>query len=304
MIFILYLGDINLQDFLIQYLLFPQSLGSSRLDWVFPLEFQRIVLRFKLHYISISIIFYILLKDILLKKFNIMLYEKLIFITLLLSCVFFIIHQLMTINAIFIYCLIPIFSGFSHAFGTTYLKNKFLNFFLIFFTLISTCYYFITYVHERTFMDLKGIDIKNSINAKIIDQRLSGIKWITVFYPDNPLEEVKNIKFAINYYKKDPEKNMLITDYQFISVFENKYDYSVTRFWYDFHGYPSVDNRYFSYWKNFVTEKLKQNEIKTAYVFGPLHGEEKPIENLYKDCLKKEVVSKTLYKIDLSNCFN
>ena len=32
---------------------------------------------------------------------------------------------------------------------------------------------------------------------------------------------------------------MIITDYQFISVFLNQYDHSVTRFWYDFHGYPT-----------------------------------------------------------------
>ena len=303
LLFCLFLGNIKFQDFLIQYLLFPQSLGTSRLDWVFPLEFKRIVLRFKLHYISVSIIFYILFKDIFLRKIKIVLSEKLIFISILLSCVLFIVHQLMTINAIFIYCLIPIFSGLSHTFSSIYLKNKFINFFLIFFTLISTCYYFITYVHERTFMDLKDINIKDSINAEIIDKRLSGIKWITVFYPENPSEEVENIKFAVDNYKKDPEKKMLITDYQFISVFENQYDYSVTRFWYDFHGYPSIDNKYFSYWKKFVTKKLKENEIQTAYVFGPLHGDEKPIENLFKDCLKKEVLSETFYKINLSDCF-
>ena len=32
---------------------------------------------------------------------------------------------------------------------------------------------------------------------------------------------------------------MIITDYQFISVFLKEYDFSPTRFWYDFHGYPT-----------------------------------------------------------------
>ena len=49
---------------------------------------------------------------------------------------------------------------------------------------------------------------------------------------------------------------MIITDYQFISVFLDEYDLSVTRFWYDFHGYPSKDNKYFKYWKNFVLKRL------------------------------------------------
>ena len=43
----------------------------------------------------------------------------------------------------------------------------------------------------------------------------------------------------VNSLKKDSENKMIVTDYQFISVFLNQYDFSVTRFWYDFHGYPS-----------------------------------------------------------------
>jgi len=36
----IFLANINFNDFLIQYIYFPQSLGGTRLDWVFPLEFQ------------------------------------------------------------------------------------------------------------------------------------------------------------------------------------------------------------------------------------------------------------------------
>ena len=47
---------------------------------------------------------------------------------------------------------------------------------------------------------------------------------------------------------------MIITDYQFISILQ-EYDYSVTRFWYDYHGYPSKENKFFEYWKKFVIKK-------------------------------------------------
>ena len=53
------------------------------------------------------------------------------------------------------------------------------------------------------------------------------------------------IKLAFNKLEKDKEKKMIITDYQFISVLLGQYDYSVTRFWYNFHGYPTEDNKYF-----------------------------------------------------------
>ena len=70
---------------------------------------------------------------------------------------------------------------------------------------------------------------------------------ITVFYPETPDKEIKNIKFALDILKKDKEKKMIITDYQFISILLQEYDYSVTRFWYDYHGYPSKENKYFKY---------------------------------------------------------
>ena len=96
-------------------------------------------------------------------------------------------------------------------------------------------------------MDLRGVDLTNSLDGKKIHPALSNIKWITMFYPDNPEEEISNIKMALKIIKEDKNKKMLITDYQFISVFLKEYDYSPTRFWYDFHGYPSEDNKYFSY---------------------------------------------------------
>ena len=46
----------------------------------------------------------------------------------------------------------------------------------------------------------------------------------------NPEQEVSKIKLAIDVLKKDDERKMIITDYQFISVFLGQYDYSVTRF--------------------------------------------------------------------------
>ena len=74
---------------------------------------------------------------------------------------------------------------------------------------------------------------------------------------------------------------MIVTDYQFISVFLKQYDFSPTRFWYDFHGYPS-EKYLFHYWKEFVLKKIKKNNIKSIYVLKPLHGENKPLENILK----------------------
>ena len=299
---LLLLADINFKDFFIQYFLYPQSLGQSRLDWLFPFEFKRIIWRFKLQYLSISILIYLFLKFSFLKK-KVLLSDYLVIITLVLFCFLTIMHQLMTINAIFIYCLLPIFCGFSHIFAKKYLKQKkILGRFLIILTLCSTVYYYFSYISNRTFMDLRNVNLNNSVDGENIHPKLSNIKWITMFYPSNPDKEVLNIKLAFKILSEDKNNKMIITDYQFISVFLQQYDYSPTRFWYDFHGYPSENNIYFDYWKKFVLNKIKKNNIKNIYVLNPLHGETKPLENILKNCYQKHNYSETFYKLILNNC--
>ena len=299
---ILFILNIKIIDFVNQYILFPQSLGATRLDWVFPLEFKRIVLRFKIHYISIFFLIFIIVKYSINKNRKIKIEEVLIALSLILTCLLLIFHQLMTINAIFIYCVIPIFFAFSQIYCENFYNKKSLKIFFMSALLISSTYYFIKYVHSRTFMDLNSVDISKAVDAKKIDNRLSGIKWISMFYPEQPNKEIENINFAIKVLKNESKKKMLITDYQFISVFLNEYDYSVTRFWYDFHGYPSKGNRFFDYWKDFVIKKIKENNITKIYVLKPLHGDKKPLENIFGHCLDKKILSTTLYWIDISRC--
>ena len=299
---LIFLAKIDLKDFFYQYFLYPQSLGGTRFDWLFPFEFKRIVWRYKLQYFSVAILIYIFFKYFF-KKIKIDFSDILIIFGFIFFCFLTIMHQLMTINAIFIYCLIPVFSGFSQVYNEKYLKRKkILNNFLIILTLSSTIYYYLNYVHNRTFMDLRGIDLRNSIDGGKIHPELSKIKWITMFYPDDPIKEAENIKFAFDILKKDKNKKMLITDYGFISVFLNQYDFSPTRFWYEFHGYPSSNSKYFEYWKKFVLKKIKKNKIKNIYVLLPLHGETKPLENILSNCYQRESFSEVFYKLDLKNC--
>ena len=298
----LYFGEIKFNDFFIQYFSYPMSLGESRFEWLFPFEFKRIIWRYKLQYLSIAVLIYLFIKFSLEKK-NRIFSDYLIIISIIFFCLLTVMHQLMTINAIFIYCLIPIFCGFSHIYSKKYLKNeKIISRFLITMTLCSTVYYYSTYVKNRTFMDLRGISLENSIDGKEIHSELSNIKWITMFYPDNPSKEISNIKLALKILNEDESNKMIVTDYQFISVFLKQYDFSPTRFWYDFHGYPSEKNIYFNYWKEFVLKKIKKNNIKSIYVLKPLHGETKPLENILKNCYEKQTFSETFYKLILSNC--
>ena len=51
-VLILKIGKISLTSFFEQYILFPQTLGKTRLELLLPLEFKRIILRFKLMHLS------------------------------------------------------------------------------------------------------------------------------------------------------------------------------------------------------------------------------------------------------------
>ena len=102
-------------------------------------------------------------------------------------------HQLMTINAIFIYCLIPIFCGFSHIYSKKYLKKKDNWSFFNCYDIMFNCLLLLKYVKNRTFMDLRNVDLENSIDGKEIHSKLSNIKWITMFYPNDPLKKFQKI---------------------------------------------------------------------------------------------------------------
>ncbi len=298
----LFLGGIKFNDFLIQYFSYPMSLGGSRFEWLFPFDFKRIIWRYKLQYLSILILIYLFIKLLFKKKVE-KFSDSLIIFSVIIFCLLTIMHQLMTINAIFIYCLIPIFCGLSHVYSEKYLKkNQTISNFLIALTLCSTLYYYSHYVKNRTFMDLRDVNLENSIDGKEIHPELSKIKWITMFYPADPAKEASNIKLVLKTLESDKSKKMIITDYQFISVFLKQYDFSPTRFWYDFHGYPTEKNIYFYYWKDFVLKQIRKNNIKNIYVLKPLHGETKPLENILKNCYKKYTFSETFYKLVLNDC--
>ena len=298
----LLISNINFNDFFIQYYLYPKSLGGTRLEWLFPFEFKRIIWRFKLQYLSIAILIYLFVKLLFFKKKNVF-SDYLIMLSVISFCLSTIMHQLMTINAIYIYCLIPIFCGFSHIYAKRFIsKEKIIGRLLITLTLCSTVYYYFNYVQNRTFMDLRDVNLKNSIDGGKINKGLSNIRWITMFYPDDPEKEISSIKIALKSLEDDKSKKMIITDYQFISVFLKQYDFSPTRFWYDFHGYPNEKNIYFDYWKQFVLKKIRNNNIKSIYVLMPLHGESKPLENILNNCYQRENFSENFYKLNLNDC--
>ncbi len=308
LVFFLYLNiaDIPFQSFYEQYILFPLSLGESRLEFIFPIEFQRIIGRFKLIHLS-SLLLIIVAIINLKKNYKYLMSNELLVIISLIGLIFsLIVHQLMTINGMFIFFIIPILVGFSHIFFDKYFKKKKLILYaLVTLSIVSTAYYFSKYINSRHFMDLHKGNIKNAIDAKFLDQKLNGLKWLTPQYIDDPKKEILNLKEAIEIIKNDRSKKIIITDYQFISVVLSTYDHSPSKYWYRFHVNPTKNQKYFDNYRNFFILKIKENAINKIYTVKPLIGfEENNVLNdiLSRDCFTKKNLTNILSSYTLRNC--
>ena len=302
----LYINKIPINAFYEQYILFPISLGESRVEFLFPLEFERIISRFKLLHFSFLIMVVVLVKN-LMKNYKYLFDKEILIILALISSTFALIaHQLMTINGLFIFFIIPILCGFSHIYYIKYFSDKkYLLVFLLLLSFSSTLYYGYKYVHKRQFLDLNKIDITKSVNAITLDKKLSNLKWITILNPNNPNNEILKLNEAINVIKSDNKNKAIVTDYQFISVILSSYDYSPNKYWYKHHAYPSLNQKYFEVYKKFFLSKLKQNNIQIFYIVKPLWGDNNVLEDvLDESCYRRKVLTEILESYTLLNCID
>ena len=231
--------------------------------------------------------------------------DFLIKISLIASSYALIMHQLMTINGMFVFFIIPILIGFSHIYYLKHFKNnKYILFLLIFLSLGSTFNYGYKYIHKRNFMDLNKADLSKAIDAKVIDSKLSGLKWISCIRPNDPQKEVSEIIKAINIIKADKQKKSIITDYQFISVAILQYDYSPSHVWFINHvAHENNESIYFKKYKKLFLKNILKNDIKVAYLVKPLWQNNNVFEKaLNKDCYKKINITEILDKYIFKNC--
>ena len=200
--------------------------------------------------------------------------------------------------------MIPILIAFSHIYYLKYFKNKnYIVYLLIFLSISSTAYYGYKYIHKRDFMDLSKVNFEKAIDAKILDKKLSGLKWITALYPNNPKKEILKLQESINIINNDNRRKIIATDYQFISVILSSYDYSPNKYWGEYHAYPDKENKYFEIYRNFFITKLKENKVEIVYIIKPLWGGDNVLKSvLNENCLEKKIITDILESQLLLKC--
>ncbi len=299
LILFFFLTKINFNDFYQQYISFGSSIGKSRIN-SYDFNLLNEIIKYKFISFFLAGLFFILIR--LKIKGSLKLNDFFVIVASIFLTILLVFHQLLSLNQNFIFFLIPFLCGIIH----TYYKHIFkLNYILVIFVLI--CFFAVSKYHlrfneERKFNELENVDLSIAVDAQIIDKKLKGLKWITHLNPKNPQKEITNLIQAINIFKKDKNKKMLITEYQVISPIIDEYDNSPNQWHHPSVSFPLKGSKYYKYYQNYFISKIKKNNIKTIYEIR----EEGLIITallLSDKCFKKQRVEKMLTKINLNfNC--
>ena len=228
------------------------------------------------------------------------------FLSLFLLTVSFILHQILTKNQTFIFFLIPILTAFSQI-SLIDTKFKYKN--LIFLILISLCLfatlkYHLRFNENRKFHELENVDLKLSIDAKKIDKKLSGLKWITPEFKNNPSEEIQLINQIKSHLSKDSRNKMVFTNYNFFSIILDEKTFSPGAVYTsDGTTIPIKENKYKTKYKKLMINSIKKNEISVIYIIAPL-GSASIYNYIDRQCFEESYVLEQLKSYEIKNCID
>ncbi len=293
-LFLLITG-IDFSNFLTQYLFFAGSIGDYRFsDYQFNILDEILNFKYLFYFIIILLVIGF---NIILKKSTKKDDFFIIIISIFLVCSL-VIHQIMTLNQNYIFFLIPYLCAITHIFYQKSFSKDYLLIFSILLCIFSVTKFHLRFNEHRKFNELEKVDISKAIDAKKLSKSLKGLKWITFKYPQNPYDELMNLKEIVKILSQDTSKKMLITDYQVLAPISEIYDYSPNQWHHPSVSFPVKGHKYFDTYKKFFIESLKKNQIKFIYETSE---ENSSITEfiLGHDCLKKIRLNDMLIKIEL-----
>ncbi len=302
--FFIKLNSINFEEFLVQYFLFPKTIGSERFE-SFSLTFKGLFSQFKFIYMALlPLIFFVVIQFKKSKKY-IKSDDFILIILILFSSFILIYHQLLTKNQNYIFFFLPLIFGVVHSFFKKYgFERKIIYLILIFSTLALTTKYHLRFNLDRKFMELQNIEKSKFIEAALIDGKLKGLKWVMPESSKNNFKEVDLLKSSIRFLKNyKEEKYILVTEYLFISSAINRNVFSPNR-WYTTDGvsYPLKKNIFFDHYKKFYKSRLIDKEINVVFTILPL--DIKSLDFIFdSNCITSSKINDILYKHEIKDCF-
>ena len=304
----LFILKIEFKDFLTQYILYPQSIGTSRSINLPNINLNTFFNNYK--FILIPYVAFLYINFAYIEKKKIKLKNENLCILLMMTNLIFslILHQTLTKNQIFIYFLIPVLAGFFHSRLTSIelKKNLILILMITLFTITTTYKYHTRYNESRKFHDLENVNFNNYIEASEIDISLKRLKWTTKLFEKNLNKEINIIKSTIKKLEQDNDNIILITNYSFLSAITNKKLFSPSKYYTaDGVAYPLKGNKYYDYYRNFFISIIKKNNIKKIYLLKNEKINENTVTDyLDKSCLETLEDQHIKYFLISKNCYN
>ena len=297
------INKIPIENFLVQYIFYPFSLGESRIARL-NIDFNNLVSQFK--YIYLILIPLVISTFFLgkIKKKNLDKKKDFIVALLFLASVGILVYcQLLTNNQVLIFFLIPISAAYSHAYTIKYNNNKYLIYFILVIFILTNVKYHVRFNQNRKFIELASVDFNIAEDAVKLDKRLKGIKWITPYYPSKPLNEINLLIDTKNILSEEKEEKIIITDYLFFSSILNNQFVSPNK-WYDDLSIPDKKNKYYKIHKNFFLSKIRKNKIKHLFFIGKNKSKMYFFEEFFNEneCIVSTQLNKLLLEFDISKC--
>jgi hypothetical protein len=182
-----------------------------------------------------------------------------------------------------------------------YFNKKILINFIIFILIITTIKYHLRFNEHKKFMELADADFSKTINARILDKKLSGLQWISPSYIENPALELQLLKEVKKVIIEDKNNKIIITDYQILSAITENRNYAPNK-WFDSLGVPLKSNKYYEDYKLFFINNLKKQKIVNIYVVGKEKLELFLFVFKKKECIKYKNINEISLKINISSC--
>ncbi len=290
-IFVIFVGiflkynEINLKLFYIQYLSYPRSIGSSRF---FEISLDDFMNKFKFILFPLFVLTYTHIKKNRLNFFTEEMIKWAIFLTFTIILLF---HQIMTKNQIYIYFLIPLLFAFldKEIIGSNLKYKKYISIVTILLLFFVTIKYHVRFNENRKFHELTSNQLNKTVDAKIINENLNGLKWINPSFNSNPLNEAVILaKAQANLDNNFSSEIMLITHYLFLdSVTKKKLNYPNKTFTIDGTSMPLLGNEYYNTYRQYLLNKIKKNKIKEILFFKHENLSQTVVSNYIKqECYK------------------
>ena len=297
------INEIPIKNFLVQYILYPFSIGGERIDKL-NIDSKNLIMQFKYIYIALIPLVVSTFSLVKIKKKNLTKKNELVVSLLFLGSVAILIYcQLLTKNQVLIFFLIPISAAYSHAYAKKYFNNKYVIYFILVIFIFATAKYHIRFNQNRKFIELVNADLSLAEDAIQLDKRLQGLKWITPHYPYKPVDEINLLLYAKSILSEEREEKIIITDYQFFSSLLNNKIASPNK-WYDGISIPDRKNKYYYVHKNFFLSKIKKNKIKHLFFIGKQKHKMNFFEEFINEneCTVFNQFNELLIEFDISKC--